>query len=322
MKHPFYKRQKGFTLLELLVVITLLAVLAVGALVAYEGVGDNAGATAAANNTATVDRAVRTYKAVEFKYPDQWDNLANNAAAGGAFSTDIAATDSAEDADAWISRNTALTFGSWNFSGANATVKGDVEDAFEEVGIEEVQSLTQAQATTAKTNKVLPNLVHNEGSGSGADEFIFGPTTASDTQVTQVSVVAAGTGCQAGGQSIADNFATTAPTLTDASTYLNKVNDALDIDTCHLVVALGFGNDAAASTTGTKAPIVSAATYTSRLVNPANTYGRYVGLFHLGSASTSGAADVTDINDKAVLIGFIDPEGKTLEENRAAATAN
>ena len=35
-------KQKGFTLLELLVVITLLATLAVGAMVAYEGIGENA----------------------------------------------------------------------------------------------------------------------------------------------------------------------------------------------------------------------------------------------------------------------------------------
>lgn len=34
--------QGGFTLLELLVVITLIAALAVGALIAYDGVGDKA----------------------------------------------------------------------------------------------------------------------------------------------------------------------------------------------------------------------------------------------------------------------------------------
>ena len=60
MQHAFKKHQQGFTLLELLVVITLLAVLSVGALVAYEGVGDNAQATAAASNTASVDKVMRT----------------------------------------------------------------------------------------------------------------------------------------------------------------------------------------------------------------------------------------------------------------------
>ncbi|MDO9283105.1 MAG: type II secretion system protein, partial [Methylotenera sp.] len=68
-------KQKGFTLLELLVVITLLAVLSVGALVAYEGVGETAEATAAANNTVTSDRAIRNYRAVTGAYPEQWDNL-------------------------------------------------------------------------------------------------------------------------------------------------------------------------------------------------------------------------------------------------------
>ncbi len=47
--------QKGFTLLELLVVITLLATLSVGALVAYEGIGENASNVAAANNIKVAD---------------------------------------------------------------------------------------------------------------------------------------------------------------------------------------------------------------------------------------------------------------------------
>lgn len=73
-------KQGGFTLLELLVVITLLALLSVGALVAYDGVGDNASATAAANNMTTTDRTIRQYVAVTGNFPNQWDVLsdANN----------------------------------------------------------------------------------------------------------------------------------------------------------------------------------------------------------------------------------------------------
>src|SRR5690606_3113591 len=64
----------------LLVVITLLALLSVGALVAYDGVGDNASATAAANNMTTTDRTIRQYVAVTGNFPNQWAILsdANN----------------------------------------------------------------------------------------------------------------------------------------------------------------------------------------------------------------------------------------------------
>lgn len=316
MKHAFYKRQQGFTLLELLVVITLLAVLAVGALVAYEGVGDNANATAAANNTATVDRAVRTYKAVEFHYPDQWDNLSVSDNAN-AFTSDIATDSGTQDGahEHVMAYATSRIIGSWNLGGS--TISGAVAEAFDEVGIEELQSVSNAnRVTAAQAKDNAPNLLLNEGTNPNAGEQVLATTGG------YISVIAAGTGCQAGGQPIADDFGTANPNLATAAAYLNKVNDSLETNTCHLVAALGFGNDAAASTAGTKAPIVTAATYTSRTVNPANTYSRYIGLFHLGSAATSGAADITEVNDKAVLIGFIDPEGKTLEENRAAANAN
>ena len=61
--------QQGFTLLELLVVITLLALLATAGLVAYEGIGESAADTAAANNIKSADSAIRTFRAVENVYP-------------------------------------------------------------------------------------------------------------------------------------------------------------------------------------------------------------------------------------------------------------
>jgi len=74
----FQNKQQGFTLLELLVVITLLAVLAVGALVAYDDVGDKAEASAAANSAVGTDTALRQFKAVTNVYPNQWDNASSS----------------------------------------------------------------------------------------------------------------------------------------------------------------------------------------------------------------------------------------------------
>ncbi len=141
----FQAKQAGFTLLELLVVITLLAILSVGALVAYEGVGDNAQATAAANNTASADRAIRNFRAVTQNYPTQWDSLVTTTGATPAF---LAATTQAAFA------NLALPL-----TAAPGDFRDVLDDRLEGVGIDELQ----ARVIAAATPNVEPNLQHNEG---------------------------------------------------------------------------------------------------------------------------------------------------------------
>lgn len=296
------QKQQGFTLLELLVVITLLAVLSVGALVAYEGVGDNAQATAAANNTVTADAAIRNYRAVTGNYPDQWDNLSAPAAAtpfdGAAGTITAAATRSA--------------FG--DFALGAATNSGVVWGALEAVGIGAIQEVATITAG------IQPNLLHNEGANGTGNSL----ETDVDS-LAHISIVPAGAGCTVGGQSIANNYAGSNPTLPVASAAINKINDHLEGGLCHLVVALGFGHDAAHSTTNSSVALSAAPTYSSKNINPATQYARYVGLFWLGSdnaaAPDNDLDDAGELNATARLIAVVTPEGKTLDESLAAATA-
>src|SRR5690554_3896996 len=126
-------KQKGFTLLELLVVITLLAILATGALVAYDGAGEKAQSSKAANTIAVLDQGVRAYRAVSQSYPDQWDNLADPvdpaAPAGG---------------NNYIPQGLQDILGSFNIAQAfsSADVDLDLEDYFEDgFGMEEIQHI-------------------------------------------------------------------------------------------------------------------------------------------------------------------------------------
>lgn len=299
MQHAFYKRQKGFTLLELLVVITLLAVLAVGALVAYEGVGDQAGATAAANNTATVDQSLRNYRAVTKQYPNQWDN--------------IAASDTG-DALTFLDDTTQDAFGAWNVGTATSAVASAVYDAFEGVGIEEVQQLTVANIAA----NLAPNLQHNEGSNPNSTEDDIDDVN----WFAVMPSVTSGHSCTAGTVSLANTF--DGPATAAANDTLNKINDSLETDTCHLVIALGFGHDAAHSTTESSVAIAQAPTHTSKAINPAENYARYMALFHLGDAATSAATDITttDIKETPKLIAVVDPEGNPIDVNLMAANAN
>lgn len=292
----FRKGQQGFTLLELLVVITLLAVLAVGALVAYENIGENAEAVAAANNAATVDRAIRTYRAVEFVYPNQWDSLVTTAGA---------ATPILADA-------TQTFVANWAVAGATTADQDAFYESLEKAGIDEIQFANTVDAGVA------PNRAHNEGTNTGAVEV--------DTDaVTNISVIPTGA-CTGAGTRLTgipatslngSNYAAGTPLGgAGGNRLLNALNDSLEDDACHLVVALGFGGDAAASTTGSQVAISQSPAYTRKgVIDPAQHYSRYIGLFQVGKPSEGGAEDeIGDILPKAKLLAIVTPDGKNIDQ--------
>ena len=78
MKIQFNKKQSGFTLLELIIVVAILAIIAGALLVAYDGLEKKAQQSQAAFNIGAVDRAVRTYKVLKQEFPSRLDNLVDN----------------------------------------------------------------------------------------------------------------------------------------------------------------------------------------------------------------------------------------------------
>lgn len=319
-----YTKQQGFTLLELLVVITLLAVLSVGALVAYEGIGENASNVAAANNIKTADSAIRAYRAIENVYPNQWDNLANLT---GAAASNV--TTGAVGTLADVTRN---FFGQWTVDTTDP-VWVSAATALDKVGINELQTLTAA--ATIDLTKTSPNQAFNEsapGVSVPADELEFdddGSAEYAGAAVTafNLSTVPSSTGAActtAGGADLQQNLNGSAVTNSAA---LNLINDNLDNDGCHLVVALGFGKDVPGTTLGSRVAISTAPTYTNGvIVNPATNYARYVALFHLGSADEEGATptviQAADILATPRLIAVVDTEGRTIDQSIAGAFAS
>lgn len=304
-------KQKGFTLLELLVVITLLAVLSVGALVAYEGLGDTAQSTAAANNIAKADQAIRNFRAVTQNYPDQWDNLVQSSGtdAGGAVT---AATPGA--VPPFIKAN-EMGFLATATLAAGATTDALVA-AFNSVGVNAIQTRVVDTATL----NVEPNLQHNEGAaGTEARELNFDNTL---TNLAVLPVVNQGGACTIGAGVTVSATKFNGDTIAAAdANYLNVVNDALENDECHLVVALGFGHDAAHSTNGSSVAISTAPTFVSKDINPNTDYARYIALFHVGSeGGTADTITTADVFPKARLIAVVDTEGNTIDQRIAAAT--
>ncbi len=73
MKH--LRNQQGFTLLELLVVVAILAVVAGGLVVAYDGLESQAGKQEASHGLAALDDAMRIFTSIEGSAPNNLDSL-------------------------------------------------------------------------------------------------------------------------------------------------------------------------------------------------------------------------------------------------------
>jgi prepilin-type N-terminal cleavage/methylation domain-containing protein len=312
--------QGGFTLLELLVVITLIAALAVGALIAYDGVGDKAQAAAAADSNVKIENAIRQYKAVTNVYPNQWDNLvAQDTSMIDALPTQLLSVVSRVALTGNAASNVTLSLG--------------------RAGINELQNWIVNTAAT-NTTGVIPNLAHNESFNSlnavESEHFEDGGI-GDDGAIANIAVVpglGGGVGtCTADGVTIP---ATTvdpdgAGPLQAGGNYIqNRYSDALEGDECHLVVALGFGSDAAASTAGASVSIGKAPTFSKtdtanpdNNVDPNQHYSRYIGLFLIGSDNDEdGNITGSEYLEKARLLTVIAPDGTIADQNLATAVKN
>ncbi len=298
-----HAKQSGFSLLELIVVIAIIGLLSLGALVVYDGLTDKAQTTVSTANAAGLDTALREYRATSLTYPDNWDNLAAAAA-----NTPVGS----------LASITKTKFASADISGSAAA---SIKAALTNAGISNL--LQRANGTTSAS--IEPNDYLNVANANGGTV-----TTVSATQyVSILPTYGNAAACSVGG--------TVLPTVTlDAATAIgvsdgnrqNVINADLGATTCNLVLALGFGREAARATNGKSINISTAPLYVSGLINPSKNYARYIALFHVGqdgytrTGATAGATpnDIEDgeIFTKAKLLTVLDPEGKTIEENITA----
>lgn len=301
-------KEKGFTLLELLVVITLIAILATGALIAYENVGESAEAASAGNAAATIDRAIRTYRAVENVYPNQWDNLMD---AGGSALSFAAPT---------MGRFLAP----WEITEATSAYDS-IRLAFVNAGIEELQEITDGALLLSG---VSPNRMHNESSGDAEEVELE-----EEEELPAAFAVVPTNACATGAADDIGNGLPTTPYFEgsdelERNELQNEYGDALEDDECHLVVALGFGGDAAASTTFSNVAIAQSPTYVRNTgnedtaVNPETDYSRYIGLFQVGEYADTTGDDNQDSwvwNERVRLIAIVSTDGKNIDQLNSEA---
>lgn len=292
-------KEKGFTLLELLVVIALLAVIATGALIAYENVGDNAQAAAGANSAATIDRAIRTFKAVEGVYPNQWDNLA------------VSTTNSAVP----FLPSASLSFlGSWDITSAASALP--IANALSNSGINEIQNITTTDELPAG---IAPNRAFNESTYANATEIeMIDDDDGTFDEMPDFLSAIPNEVCAS-----FDGYPAAAFDGTDSNSnsIQNRYADLLEGDECHAVVALGFGGDAAASTALSNVAIAQSPTYARQnVVDPNSEYSRFIGLFVVATEDEDNLGQFEYL-DSARLLAVIATDGENIDSLNALAAA-
>ena len=165
-----------------------------------------------------------------------------------------------------------------------------------------------------------PNRFHNESTGDSAEVEI------EDGELPTALAVIPNDQCPTGALTPAYPTGAFDTSVTVSGNNLqNRYGDALEGDECHFMLALGFGGDAAASTTFSNVAIAQSPTYVRNTgdedteVNPEVHYSRYIGLFQAGQygdadGNPNGAGAAWAWNDTLRLIAIVSPDGKNIDE--------
>jgi prepilin-type N-terminal cleavage/methylation domain-containing protein len=296
------KKQGGFTLLELLVVVGLMAAVAVVAVSTYDDADASASIATDLSNIQAIDQGIRSYAGQNNgNFPEQLDSLLTKEG-----------TPYVLLADETQAALQALP--------VTGVIGGAILEALEENGMEEFQFITKAANDTPEVAffKKDPNAQHAEASGNGVELPVA--TNAKALTIVANNFAATGSNTDACKVDGTDYALAATKTLDGAvisatkNNVLNAINDQFESDICNVVVALGVGGDAAANSEGT-----FGATSSDAVKDKAGNYSRYLALFHvaqdgIATGVKNGAIDDKEVFAKPRFIGVINPLGQGTNE--------
>ena len=295
---PTVRKQSGFTLLELVIVIAILAVIGGAALVAYDGLDKKAAKSQATFNLAAIDKGVRLSRVITGNYPDELD-LVVDSDATLADPTGVAAVTA--DTNGFFSRvprgiegaDADETTGDGLFS--FYPLSAEMETAFAEVGMNSFRGIPAASDTAAIS---LANRAF-DAAPTGAGVLVdIAPNLVVPIVKTQ-------------NHGAADSSDLAAIT-------------GLPADTAHIVVALGLGNNSSivSDDITVNSANFSEAPFYSDLAS--TEYGRFYLLFHIATDGSDGSVandtiEAAEVFTEARFVGVLDAEGNWLDQEFADA---
>jgi len=178
------RTQGGFTLLELLVVVAILATLAGVAIVAYDGLESKSAKGQAVYNIREIDQAVRTFKVTSGSFPTALDAMVTND--GTSTNPDLAIG----DVDFYAGLNAKLSGGSDPKLQKHALTAAEVS-ALSAVGITSAYFINDATNTVGN----IPNRDHDAPSrGKGVLRSIAASTVVAKVAAKRLKDIAAYSG--------------------------------------------------------------------------------------------------------------------------------
>jgi len=283
------KKQGGFTLLELLVVVGLMAAVAVVAVSTYDDADASASISTDLSNIQAIDQGVRNYAGKHNgNFPNQLDSLLTTAG----------------DPYVALATDTKAVLQALPVAGTiGANILGNLEDN----GIEELQFI--GVNTDAGVYKKDPNALHPESSGNGIEADADTATKLTIVANKLTGTTTANTTCKVDTVDYSAANTILADTAAGAN-VLNAISDQFESNVCNIVVAFGVGGDAAANSDG-----AIGATSSDAVKDKATQYSRYLALFHVAqdgyaTGELDGEIQADEVFAKPRFVGVINPLGQ------------
>jgi len=315
-------KQGGFTLLELLVVVAVLAIVAGTILGGITGVEDRSASSSATNSIAAVESLVKAYRGQGTVLNDL-DSLQSADCSTCVAGTTPAASPTATTLDSTVLG--AKLIGTTPNGGKITTllIPGGGVDALRNAGIRNLRYLdsnsTGENAGGAVTCGISPE--------SGLAFPCNTNFTAIDIPGRMYDPVASATGNRGRGfsASLTANTAVNLPVWKrGAQTAGSPDNRKLGAGTNDVLVALGFGNNVIVGTSGNRPQVNSAPVYGNLATSYA--YNRYLTLWKVGETAANLAGTSSNYPDPATgftassvakFVAVIDTRGDFLDEELA-----
>lgn len=332
-----YTKRKGFSLLELLVVVAIMAIIGGAVITAYDGLVSQSQKATATNTIGSLTNSVRQYKVVEGSYPNNWESLMSAApVALGTFDVNTGDTVVSATESTSTSGTPPIT----------TTTSVSVSD--------EIGAVTVAGILASKiAGKFTPTLLTSDQVGalvdagitkfrythSGGDDeadsnltniFTAGGTTEQDPEVGPLSEISipqhafeapreddGGTKTRNRGRGFVTEFDETSTDLfamiwNEGTGGYNNIKVGANPDS--VLIGLGIGNantlvDPAGNSGDSSAPVGSIRLATAPFYGDVakNTYQHYVALFDVSQSP-------------AVFVAIVDSRGDFLDEEFAEST--